>query len=106
MAIKERFSEEDEEFDELAIDNYSQQGNGMDGSDNSVDEDYIQDVGDEDEEITRPIKRRKLPSYLRDEAPRAQYSPNFVFDEQLHTPRPTRSPSTTKESQTATEYCE
>ena len=33
-------SKEDQEFDELAMDNYSQQGKNTDGSDNSADKDY------------------------------------------------------------------
>ncbi|TAQ83969.1 hypothetical protein B7494_g7699 [Chlorociboria aeruginascens] len=46
MAIEERFSKENEEFGELAMDDDSQQGNNTDGSDNSADEDYTHDSGD------------------------------------------------------------
>jgi hypothetical protein len=53
MAIKERFSKEDKELDELAMDNYSQQGNDTHGLDDSVDEDYAYNVSNEDEENAR-----------------------------------------------------
>jgi hypothetical protein len=56
MAIKERFPKEDKEFDELAMDDYSQQGNATDGSDHSADEDYAYNVSDEDKENKRPTK--------------------------------------------------
>jgi hypothetical protein len=62
MPIKDRFSKEDEEFEELAMDDYSQQGHDTDGSDNSADEDYSRDIPNNEDEDFRPVKRSKLPS--------------------------------------------
>lgn len=106
VAIKERFSKEDEEFDELVMDDYSQQGNDTDGSDNSADEDYMHDMGDEDEEDTRPTKQRNSSLHSRGKALTHRQPPTPTLNEQLHTPRPSRSPSTTEKSQSAAEYRE
>jgi hypothetical protein len=53
MAIKERFSKEDKELDELAMDDYSQQENDTHYLDDSADEAYAHNVSNEDEENAR-----------------------------------------------------
>ncbi len=106
MAPQECFSGKDEELDELALDDDSQQGNDVDGSDNSADEDYREHAVDKDEESTRPTKRRKIPSRPRHKALRRQHLTGFTIDKQLRTPRPSQSPSAINESQPAAEYRE
>jgi hypothetical protein len=119
IAIKERFPMEDEDFDELAIDDYSQQGNVTDASGNSADEDYSGDtISDEDEDF-RSVEQSKFPSppYMRHRAvciPTAErdvrskhiFQPPSKADEQLCSPQSSQSPSPSAESIPFAEYKE
>ena len=58
---------EDEEFEELAMEGCSHNGEEEGGSDNPGDEDYDCDSIDEEDEDIRPAKRRRLPSRISDE---------------------------------------
>lgn len=54
---KRCFPEEDEELDDLAMKECLPQWGNEDGSDNSEDEDYTHDAGNEEEEDARPTRQ-------------------------------------------------
>jgi hypothetical protein len=84
---------EDEELNEQAMEECSQTEMEEGGSNNSEDEDYSHDTGDEEDEDLRPAKRRKTPLVPSDEVPTHRYPPTSIINEQLQTPLPSRSPS-------------